>query len=56
MAHPASAPEQAPAPAHIPPHLVHDFDIYNPPNAADDYHMSLKVMHRDSMPDIFWTP
>ena len=56
MAHNLSAQEKAPVPAHVPSHLVHDFDIYNPPNAADDYHMSLKVLHGDAMPDIFWTP
>ncbi|CAB3722352.1 cytochrome P450 [Paraburkholderia rhynchosiae] len=52
----AAPPESAPIPAHVPPKLVVDVDIYNPPGAGDDYHLALKRLHDDGIPDIFWTP
>ncbi|RKT14170.1 cytochrome P450 [Paraburkholderia sp. RAU2J] len=52
----AAPPESAPIPAHVPPELVVDVDIYNPPGAEDDYHLALKRLHDDGIPDIFWTP
>jgi cytochrome P450 len=46
----------AQVPAHVPAHLVIDFDIYNPPGAETDYQLSLKQLHVQGCPDIFWTP
>jgi cytochrome P450 len=43
-------------PAHVPPELVFDFDIYNPPGAKEDYQLSLKQLHLRNAPEIFWTP
>jgi cytochrome P450 len=54
--HQRTTPEVAPIPAHVPPDRVVDFDIYNPPGAADDYHLALKKLHDAAVPDIFWTP
>jgi hypothetical protein len=34
--------ELAPIPAHVSPERVFDIDIYHPPGAEDDYHLSLK--------------
>ena len=50
----SSAPPQIPA--HVPAHLVLDFDIYNPPGAQQDYQLALKQLHEQGCPDIFWTP
>lgn len=43
-------------PDHVPAELVFDFDIYNPPGAAEDYQLALKKAHDQGCPDIFWTP
>ena len=45
----------APVPAHVPPELVFDFDIYNPPGAESDFHLALKRLHDEKYPDIFWS-
>ena len=47
--------ELAPRPAHVPAELVFDFDVHDPPGAADDYHAALKQLHTLGVPDIFWT-
>ena len=47
--------EQVPVPPHIPATLVHDFDFYDPPGAAEDLHLAWKRLH-DLAPDVFWTP
>ncbi|MGF6373831.1 cytochrome P450 [Paraburkholderia sp. RAU6.4a] len=49
-------PDLAPIPAHVLPERVFDIDIYNPPGAEDDYHLSLKQLHAEGIPDILWTP
>ena len=41
-------------PAHVPEHLVVDFDYRNPPGHTEDVHLAWKVLH--SGPDIVWTP
>jgi cytochrome P450 len=46
---------QVPVPGHVPPELVFDFDVYNPPGADIDFHGALKRLHDDNYPDIFWT-
>jgi cytochrome P450 len=46
---------RAPVPAHVPPELVFDFDVYNPPGAETDFHGALKRLHDDNYPDIFWS-
>lgn len=44
-------------PSHVPPHLVYDFDVYNPPAANEDYHLAWKKgIHDAGVPGIFWTP
>jgi len=48
--------ELAPVPAHVSPERVFDIDIYHPPGAEDDYHLSLKKLHAEGIPDIVWTP
>jgi cytochrome P450 len=47
---------RAAIPAHVPADLVFDFDIYNPPGAAEDFHLALKQLHDPQYPDIFWSP
>jgi cytochrome P450 len=44
-----------PVPAHVPPELVHDFDFFAPPGAAEDIHLAWKRLH-EVAPDVFWTP
>ena len=51
-----ATPEQAPVPSHVSPERVFDIDIYHPPGAEGDYHLSLKKLHAEGIPDIFWTP
>jgi len=46
----------SPVPAHVPPALVVDFDLYNVQVEAGDYHAGLKKLHEPGVPDIFWTP
>jgi len=46
---------KAAVPAHVPPELVFDFDIYNPPGAEIDFHGALKRLHDENYPDIFWS-
>lgn len=41
-------------PAHVPAHLVVDFDYMNPPGVADDVHLAWKVLHQ--YPDVIWSP
>ncbi len=41
-------------PAHVPPELVVDFDLYDPPGADTDFHASWKAL-QDRAPDIVWT-
>jgi len=41
-------------PAHVPPELVVDFDLYDPPGAGSDFHGAWKVLQERS-PDIVWT-
>ncbi|HLZ99899.1 MAG TPA: cytochrome P450 [Steroidobacteraceae bacterium] len=46
---------KGPVPAHVPPELVFDFDVYNPPGADVDFHGALKRLHDEHYPDIFWS-
>ena len=48
--------QAATIPPHVPPELVFDFDVYNPPGTDRDYHLALKKAHDLGCPDIFWTP
>lgn len=41
-------------PSNVPPELVVDFDILNPPGGTDDVHLAWKKLHDG--PDIVWTP
>jgi cytochrome P450 len=51
-----SAAGTVPRPAHVPPQLVHDFDLYHPEGAEQDFHLALARLHAPGVPDIFWTP
>jgi cytochrome P450 len=42
-------------PAHVPEHLVRDFNFYNIPGAAEDIHVAYAAIQQSS-PNIFWTP
>jgi len=42
------------APAHVPPELIVDFDLYDPPGADVDFHGAWKAL-QDGAPDIVWT-
>jgi cytochrome P450 len=42
-------------PAHVPPHLIRDVDLYNPPGGEKDVHLAWKNI-QDNNPDIFFTP
>jgi cytochrome P450 len=46
----------SPIPAHVPPHLVVDFDVYNPEGVGDDYHAPFRRLFEQKAPDLFWTP
>jgi len=46
---------QAELPAHVPPHLVHDFDIYDPGQGEREHFDALRHLHEIHVPDIFWT-
>ncbi len=43
-------------PPHVPKERVVDFDIYNVPLYQGDYHLGLKQLHNEGIPDIIWTP
>lgn len=50
----APAPISSPVPAHVPPHLVFDFDIYADPRINQDVQGSYAEALTHA-PDIFWT-
>ncbi|MFZ2994869.1 cytochrome P450 [Sphingobium sp.] len=43
-------------PSHVPSDRVVDFDIYNPPGVARDFHQSWKDLQSRSPADLIWTP
>ncbi|MGA8705574.1 MAG: cytochrome P450 [Steroidobacteraceae bacterium] len=51
----ASSIPAASIPAHVPPELVRDVDLYNLPGANEDVHLAWKRV-QDENPDIFYTP
>jgi cytochrome P450 len=42
-------------PAHVPPELVRDIDLYNLPGAHEDVHLAWKRI-QDASPDLYYTP
>ncbi|MEO5641121.1 MAG: cytochrome P450 [Sphingomicrobium sp.] len=47
----------APRPAHVPPELVVDFDVYLPlESASADYHEPYIRLQEQGVPPIFWSP
>jgi cytochrome P450 len=42
-------------PAHVPEHLVRDFNFYDIPGGSEDIHAAYAAIQQSS-PDIFWTP
>ncbi|WP_076590854.1 cytochrome P450 [Herminiimonas arsenitoxidans] len=51
-----TATHQVNAPAHVPPHLIYDFDIYKAPEKDRDPHAQFTWIANRDLPDIFWTP
>jgi cytochrome P450 len=51
----ADIPALTERPAHVPPELVYDVDIFNLEGAKDDVHEAWKRLQREA-PRIFWTP
>jgi camphor 5-monooxygenase len=47
---------KAAKPDYVPDELVFDFDIYNPEGLQDGFHEAWKVLHKEGVPDIVWTP
>ncbi len=43
-------------PENVPADRVVDFDIYNPPGVADDYHAAWLTLQGEGKPPIVWTP
>jgi cytochrome P450 len=43
-------------PTHVPPELVVDFDIYNPPGLQNGFHEAWHTLQAEGRPDIMWTP
>ncbi|VXD04122.1 Cytochrome P450 [Pseudomonas sp. 9AZ] len=50
-----SIPALTERPAHVPPELVYDVDIFNLEGANEDVHLAWKRVQREA-PPIFWTP
>lgn len=42
-------------PAHVPRHLVVDFDLYDPPGAGEDFQSSWKQLQESAAGDLVWT-
>ena len=51
-----SAPSLTPVPAHVPHHLVRDFDVYRPLRTGLGYFESFKAAQDEGLPDLFWSP
>lgn len=45
----------APLPAHVPEHLVFDFDMYNPPNISEGVQTAWATLQGPDVPDVVWT-
>lgn len=52
---PREIPTLTPPPAHVPPELVYDVDIFNIPGAKEGVHAAWKKIQKEA-PRIFWTP
>ena len=52
----APGPSLAPRPDHVPVDRVVDFDLYAPPDVAEDYHAAWKTLQERNLPDVVWTP
>jgi cytochrome P450 len=47
---------KSPIPAHVPPNIVFDFDVYNAAARDEDFHLAIKRLHDPGVPEVFWTP
>ena len=47
---------KSPVPAHVPAHLVFDFDVYNAAAGITTFTSRLKRLHEPDVPEVFWTP
>ncbi|MES2261733.1 MAG: cytochrome P450 [Pseudomonadota bacterium] len=45
----------APLPSHVPPHLVYDFDMYNPAGLDEGLQEAYKRLQAPGVPDVVWT-
>ena len=45
----------APLPAHVPEHLVFDFDMYNPPNISEGVQTAWATLQGPNVPGLVWT-
>src|SRR3546814_506220 len=42
-------------PDHVPPALVHDFNMYDPAEPGEDVFEAFRSLHERGLPEIFWT-
>src|SRR3546814_18855486 len=42
-------------PDHVPPALVHDFNMYDPAEPGEDVFEAFRSIHERGLPEIFWT-
>jgi len=42
-------------PDHVPPGLVHDFNMYDPAEPGEDVFQAFRALHERGLPEIFWT-
>src|SRR5260370_9145651 len=40
----------------VPTSLIHNFDVYSPGGADNDYFHEVRRLHEQGLPDVFWTP
>lgn len=45
-----------PAPSHVPPELVFDFDAFRPMHVGETYHDAYARWHAKGLPELFWSP
>ncbi len=43
-------------PAHVPVERMVDFDFFNPPGVAQDFHAAWRLLQAGGVPDVVWTP
>lgn len=46
----------SPLPPHVAPERVVDFDFFDPPGVAQDFHAAWRTLQAPGVPDVVWTP